>query len=155
MKTETDGPIKAKTVTLPTLQWRLAIALYLDGDDKAGLDSLLRAGVPAPDFAREWLLASLKHPGPGRPAKLKHPERVIRAVWYQIIHGAGNSNSGAGNEAHRLVAEKYGVSPAAVTKVWKDAKRDTPETIERIHAELLADLANPLFRDAFSGVKKP
>ncbi len=152
MKTETDGPSKAKTVTLPTLQWRLAIALYLDWDDKAGLDSLLRAGVPAPDFAREWLLASLKRPGRGRPPKLKHPERVIRAVWYQIIHGAGNSNSGGDNESHRLVAEKNGVSAGAVKKVWDKA---TPETRERIRAELLADMANPLFRDAFTGVKKP
>lgn len=151
----TAGSGKARTVTLNEMKWRLAIARYQDLDEKDELDGLLRAGVPAPDFAREWLLGTLKRPGRGRPPKLKHPERVIRAVCYQIICGAGNSNSGAGNEAHRLVAEKYGVKPSAVTSVWKEAKRETPETIERIRAELLADIANPLFADAFAGVKKP
>lgn len=146
-----DSP-PARTVDMATLQWRLAIARYLDWYDATAIDALLRAGVPAPDFAREWLLANLKHPRRGRPPKLKHPERIIRAVWYQIIHGAGNSNSQGDNEAHHLVARKYGVSTAAVTKIWKDA---TPETRERIRAELVDDMANPLLMDAFLGVKKP
>ncbi len=117
-----------RTVPPAVLYWRIAIDLYQHTHDKSAIDRLLQAGVPVPDFARELLLANLKRTRPGARRKVDD-HRIVRAVCNAIIQGAGNCNAQGDNEAHRRVAEKFGISASTVKKAWNRTPREFREAI--------------------------